>query len=216
MIIDHREVSFEEFLRFVFDRSADGGDLNAWWFASHDELLVDPRRQIAHLTRLFEDPAVLKPKYSAAQIEQGLWFLFSSAPEYYAKFLWNADVPWAERQACLDALPTLYDRLLSDGTAWPTEIDHMIPDLLADWYGFGWRKPATNEQDRLVQEALLDVFDRLLASDAPSQWRAGLHGFGHLAHSNGASIIKRFLAAHPELEEADREYAERAMVGAVL
>jgi hypothetical protein len=92
----------------------------------------------------------------------------------------------------------------------------MIPDLLADWYGFGWRKPATNDEDRLVQEALLHVFGRLLASDAPSQWRAGLHGFGHLAHPDGGEIIKRFLAAHPDLDDEEREYAQRAIVGAVL
>jgi hypothetical protein len=217
MQIDHREASFEELLRFVFDRPPPiDGELNAWWFRSHDDLLVDPRRQIAHLTRLFGDPSVLRPRYTDAQIEQGLWFLFSAAPEYYVKFLWSPEVPWPERENCLLALPTLYDRLLADGTIWPTEIDHMIPDLLADWYGFGWRKPATNEEDRRVQETLLHVFARLLASKAPSQWRAGFHGLGHLAHPKGADIIKTFLAAHPELEGADRDYAERAMVGAVL
>ena len=180
------------------------------------EVLVEPRRQIAHLTRLFQDPSVLVPRYSRAQIEQGLWFLFAAAAEYYAKLLWSVEVPWPDREACIFSLPQLYDGLLSDGPAWPTEIDDMIPDLLADWYGFGWRKPATNEEDRRVQEALLHAFDKLLASDAPAQWHAGLHGLGHLAHPRGAAIIKRFLVVHPELDDYEREYAERAMVGAVL
>jgi hypothetical protein len=100
MDVDHRELSFEEFLRFVFDRPTPAeGDLNAWWFESHYELSVEPRRQIAHLTQLFEDPSVLRPRYSTAQIEQGLWFLFAAAAEYYVKFLWSGEVPWAEREA---------------------------------------------------------------------------------------------------------------------
>lgn len=217
MNVDHRKASFEEFLTFVFDRPAPPDhDLNAWWFHSSLDLVVDPRRQVAHLTRFFNDPSLLPPRYSRAQIEQGLWFLFSAAPEYYVKFLWSPEVPWSEREACVLALPQLYDRLLADGSPWDTEIDHMIPDLLAEWYGFGWRKPATNAEDRRVQDALLRVFEQLLASDARSQWRAGLHGFGHLAHPEGAAIIKRFLVAHPELDADERDYAQRAMVGAVL
>ena len=43
-----------------------------------------------------------------------------------------------------------------------------------------------------------------------------LHGLGHLTHESKEAIIRRFLTAHPDLDDELREYALEAIAGNVL
>jgi hypothetical protein len=210
---DLRALSFDEWVRFIFDHPVEAEDsLNAWYFASDEEPVYDAESQLTQLTRLFRDPAFLRDGYSSEQIEQGFWLLFGAAGEHFADLIWWPAVAWDRRRGCIDALPALYEELFASESI--GDVDYMIPDLLADGY-----RPAVRESgedaDR-VRDALLEAFRRILDLSAPHCRRAALHGIGHLGHPSGAAIVDQFLATHPQLPEDERDYAERAKVGQIL
>jgi hypothetical protein len=216
MEIDLRSATYDEFVRAIFDHPVEaGGDAdNAWYWSSHARFLVDPSRQVRHLTRLFENAGQLRTEFSVPQIEQGLWLVAAAASERFIQYLWSADVPWSERERCIAAMATLYSECLSVETF--ETIDYMWPDLLADTYSYDFRAPSTDIEDRRVQDALLVLFTKLLGFPDYATQYAGLHGLGHLAHPEGPRVINEYIAAHPNLEEEQRQYAEQAAAGDVL
>ena len=147
------------------------------------------------------------------QIEQGLWFLFTPMEDYFTRLLWAPPVPRSEREACIGAIAVLYSDLFPRVEV--ETIDYMIPDLLADSYGFGDRDSEDTE-DNNVQEALFSLFTKLLRSPDPDTQYAGLHGLGHLAHAKGREAIVEYLRETPKISEALRSYAAEAMTGEVL
>jgi hypothetical protein len=215
MQIDLRDASFDAFLTAVFDHPppTEGEDLNAWYWNSDPDFLVDPARQVAHLTRLFREAGALANRFSTAQIEQGFWLIGSSASEPFIEHLWNAAVPWPERAACVAAMEQLYADCLAVGEY--DSVDYMWTDFLAHGYDFGSRHPAESAEDARMQQALFDLFARLLARPEPICQYAALHGLGHLRHPAGPGAIAAYLAAHPELTPEQRRYAESAMAGYV-
>jgi len=219
--VDLRNVSYGEWLAFVFDHEPlpDGADIGrAWYNANVLEIEAGPARQVSYLTRVFESPEVLAGRYTTNQIEQGFWFMLgaTSGQEAFRDALWDAAVPWAEREACIRAVPTLYERLF------PRDEDNegipfMLWDLLADDYGHKLRNPAADEEDRRVQGAMLEAMRQmLLSSDSPIAQRAGLHGLFHLAHPMGHALIRTYLESRWGISASLRTYAEQVVRGDAL
>jgi hypothetical protein len=214
MIIDLTHAGTDDFVRFVFDHpTVDEGEPE-WYFTEDFEVLYEAHRQVRLLTELFATSARWRARFTDAQIEQGLWFVFNRAEPYVTELLWNNEVPWAERRACIDAIFTLYADLFPICPV--ATIDYMIPDLLADGYDFGTRHPDANPEDRQVQEALMALFARLLDQPQPAAQYAGLHGLGHLEHPRGPALIDDYLVRHADITASLREYALQARAGDVL
>lgn len=220
LVADLRNASFDEWLNAVFNHAARAGrrrDVHKAWYMSQDvEFIVDPARQIRFLTQLFEAPEILPQRYSTEQIEEGFWFMFSAiGKEWFRDALWNSEVPWAAREACIQAVPTLYERLFTreedaDGVAW------MLWDLIAFDYDCGNRDPAASEEDRRVQDAMLDAMRRmLLGSDSSLAQSAALHGLFHLNHRNGPELIRHYLKSRRIGLEL-RSYAQNVLAGRAL
>jgi hypothetical protein len=76
---DLRGCSFEEWVAFAFDRPVPAGKEPNWWHLHEDDeemfLIVEPTLQIQHGRRLFADPLFLLDRFTAAQLEQGFWFV---------------------------------------------------------------------------------------------------------------------------------------------
>jgi hypothetical protein len=168
---DLRKASYEEWLDVAFDHQprADPANVDtAWYWVRDVELVVDSARQVRYLTQLFEQPEVLVRRYSAAQIEEGFWFMLGAAGQgWFRDTLWDSEVPWEAREACIKAIPRLYDRLFApddeaEGMAW------MLWDLLAFDYGCGNRGPAKSDEDRRVQDTMLEAMrEMLMRSGSP-------------------------------------------------
>lgn len=117
MAAELQDLTYEEWLAWVFDHPATGPE---WYFDPEADWWNeerDPERTTEYLTRLFEHPGVLLPKYSDAQINQGLWFLASSACSNHLFALLTPAVPWAKRERGLRSIGTLYRNLLSQRCA---------------------------------------------------------------------------------------------------
>jgi hypothetical protein len=219
LVVDLRDASFDQWLGFVFDHEPleegqDSGD--AWYWTSEVELAVQPARQVAHLLRLFERPDVLLSRFTEPQIEQGFWFMFSAGgTDWFLTPLWDPNVPWAAREACIRAIPSLYERLFDsdeegEGVAW------MLWDFLAFGYDCGNRDPSRSEEDKRVQEAMLEAMsEMLLGSSSAMAQRAALHGLFHLQHRSGSALIQTYLDSR-WTSQSLREYAELVLRGEAL
>ena len=214
MKVDLRLADLEAFTRFVFNHPVPvAKDEPQWYFKEHLEVEYEPRNQVRLLSELLTSAGSLPKAFTTLQIEQGLWFLFTPTDEYFTRLLWAPPVPWSERAACIGAIRVLYSDLFPHIEV--ETIDYMIPDLLADSYGFGDRD-SQNIEDHNVQEALFSLFTELLRSPEPDTQYAGLHGLGHLAHPKGREAIVEYLRETPKISEALRSYAAEAMTGEVL
>lgn len=69
---------------------------------------------------------------------------------------------------------------------------------------------------RRVRGALLNVFRRLLDHPAPVAQYAALHGLGHLRSKQRVTVIDQYLAARPDMDANQREYALDARSGTLL
>ncbi|HEU4881594.1 MAG TPA: hypothetical protein VFT45_05095 [Longimicrobium sp.] len=217
---DLRAATDDEISAVVFDHPVVPGKTTAWWWAFDDaKVVIEPRRALAYMTNLFNAPEGLMDRYSAAQIDQGFWFMYSAAAEdVFGRQLWNDAEPWDDRERCIRALPRLYQALfepmlflLEDYYA---SAMFMLPDFIV-WMS---RPRVTHDgADALrVCQALLDAFGEMLGSSHDATRTAALHGLGHLAHPDRADVIRDFVRANPGLDPELRDYAERAVVGDVL
>jgi hypothetical protein len=217
---DLRAATDEEISSVVFDHPVVPGETTAWWWAIDDAtVVIEPRRALAYMADLFNAPDGLMDRYSAEQIDQGFWFMFSAAAEdVFGLQLWSPREPWEDRERCIRALPRLFQALfepmlflLEDYYA---SAMFMLPDFIA--YMSDTRVTRHGDDARRVCQALLDAFGEMLRSGHDATRTAALHGLGHLAHPDRADVIRDFVQANPGLDPELREYAERAMVGDVL
>jgi hypothetical protein len=216
MQIDLRDAGYDTFVSAVFDHPppAEGGGANDWFWDSEAEFIVDPGRQIAHLTRLFRSMETLRERFTVPQIEQGFWVMGSAADEEFIELLWSPAVPWPERAVCVAAMEQLYaGGFAREGFE---TIDYMWTDFLAHGYGYDRRRPAENPEDTRMQQALFGLFERLLRHTEWICQYAALHGLGHLHHPAAPSLIEGYLESNPGLDAELREYARHVMTGDVL
>lgn len=219
-IIDLRDATDEQLAAFAFDRPVADESGKEWWWGEeleHADIALDPWRVVAFLTRLFREPWSLLDRFSAAEVNQGFWFLIGGHAEPgFRESLWSADVVWSARAACIAALPSIYAELWVPLGFREPDADlgagFMIPDWLASDYDHGARTRAKVE-DRRVQDALLSAFRAMLRADDHDTRKAGLHGIFHLVHPDGNAAVREFLEANPALDPDLRKYAENGLAG---
>jgi hypothetical protein len=210
--VDLREVDYDDWLAFVFDHPLPPVGEKEWYFQADLEVEADAGRQVAFLARLFLEPDVVPGRYTPDQIEQGFWFLFGgSGRTWFRDVLWDSSVPWEARRGWIEALPELYARLF-ERCALDT-IPFMLPDLIADEYGFGARHPDRDEEDWRVQQALFAAFRGMLDSRHQKTQEAALHGLHHLAHPAGKQTIRAWLDSQSKLPRDVCRYAENVLTG---
>jgi hypothetical protein len=225
VIIDLRQATAASLADAVFNHEVSKG-AEPWHYGRLDFEIV-PERQLQLLAELLHGAPAIFRDYSFSQIEQGLWCMMGGAfSKSFTGLVWNPELPLVDRLEVVAGVYPLYDRVLA---ASPYEaidfrypdnnarrfktIDYMVPDLLVYSPGF----PREDRDDEMrVRSAFLDVFSRLLGHDAPVAQYAALHGLGHIGHHGRRDVIERYLAAHPELDAAQREYAADAHRGHVL
>jgi hypothetical protein len=199
MIPDISTFSFEEWVRFIFDhpvgeRPWDRNDF------SYD--ISDEEKIVSYLIQLFKNPLVLLEKFSEEQINQGFWFMLGT--EGFMGVLWNTNIPFSNRNQCFDAMYDLYQLLFLDHPL--DSIDFMWWDMLSDMYDLYDGKPR-DDDDAMVQEAMLHVLIRLLDTKNSAQAKAALHGLSHLKHPKGKEAIDHYLLRNPDIDEELRKYA---------
>ncbi len=213
--IDLRETSYEDWLAFIFAHPVAAEGEQEWYHLTDLDVAFDPVRQVGFLGKLLWGPDVLLERFSPGQIEQGFWFMFGGVGDWWFRtLLWDPAVSWEARHECILALPRLYADLFERCKL--DTIPFMLPDLLADGYGYELRHPTSDPEDRRVQEALFVAFRRMLTSDHKDTQAAALHGLHHLAHPLGPKAIRAYLRSRPRPSPELRRYADLVLAGKAM
>lgn len=206
--LDH--YSFEQWVVFVFDhpavarqkREAGVPRQQSWYHLDEWRHWGSPEHLLPYMTRLFKHPAFLLERYSMEQVRQGFWYLGGST---FKNWLWDTDVAWRLRKRCISAMVPLFELLFARD---------QVGDTCYMWWDFF--RSFSKKRDAKVNEAMLLAMERILSLPSSECQVAALHGLGHLRHPRKSRVIRRFLRAHPELDEQWRSFASAAIVGRVL
>lgn len=105
--MDISKLKYEEWIDFVFNHPVEE---TPWHFAAESAYeTIDPAKVVAHLTRLFTNPAEILSRYTREQIDQGFWFI--PGPNGLMWSILDKRVPWEARRACIRATCDLLEQL---------------------------------------------------------------------------------------------------------
>jgi hypothetical protein len=178
------------------------------------------------LTALFENPKILTPRFSDAQISQGLSFMTFPGTSGYIDALQEPSVPWELRERCLRSIYILYRDLFAvKCTGYDRQRKRFEPENPLNWLCNMWWDSTylawrTGEPDAPhVDAVILGVLQDTLQLPSLACQEGALHGLGHLNQSlqpQAAAIIDDYLARNPSLPKELRAYAKEAKRGSVL
>ncbi len=180
------------------------------WFWEDREFDIDPEHHLALVADMLRDAGSLRTRFSPAQIEQGLWFLFGAAG--YEWCGWLLGRPDTSDERVVDVITALYplyaDLLQHIETDTAT---FMLWDLLLECLEVEEDMPILRRQ--LIRETALPVLADILALESSDCQHAALHGLGHLRHERTHDVVQRYLMSHSALEPRLRAYAEQVRDG---
>ena len=213
MVYDLDHFTFEEWLKFVFDHPVvDPTGLTykeKHWYLQGEWYSTpwNGFRQVEFCTKLFENPSVIKGKYSWEQIEEGLWFLLNEVVLY---LLHDTEIPWINRKKLIENMGILYEKLFLD--------DLITLTCFMWWDGLCYNYyrnngVAENEDSRNVQNTAFETLRRILKIESISCQVAALHGLGHVRHPETASVINKYLIQNPHLSKRIQDYAKGCIEG---
>jgi hypothetical protein len=219
------DLTFEEWVIFVFDHPVDNSrlewywDLDADWWEGPDAVTVD------YLTQAFENPESVFAPYTDSQLNQALWYLVSNACSNHLFALMDVAVPWPARERCIHSFQSLFkDCFAKRCTPHLSHLDESGAGPLNSVCYMWWDiipvagQPADPEGKEMDQ-AILQVMNAALRLDSIACQESALHGLGHW-HLNYPrqveELIQGFLKRNKVLTENLRKYALSGMRGCVL
>jgi hypothetical protein len=214
-------MSFEEWVKFVFDRPTDHG--NGWYFDIDVETEpVPPPTYVDFTTRLFQESGVLLRPFSDAQVDLGLNFLVSNHASNNIFALQNETIPIAKRiefvRAILDLNRQCFETRCTphlshlDRQTTPDHVNRLNMICYMWWDTF-------IAPGRELNEACLWVMENSLQLSNPAVIEGALHGLGHwTSHypDRCAAIIENFLETRAiKFSEELHAYATWAQSGCI-
>jgi hypothetical protein len=209
---DLTECSFEEFVRFLFDRPAPSGEhsfgallargetrkWHPWYYDA--EVSFDPIRLCNHYSQLFRNPRFLLDRFSKPQLDQAFWAVQSSTLECSARSLtWNTTLRFAEREECVRSMHFLFRELFID-QALENSVSMWWDSFCYDWH-CGNRKRSRGGEDLAMQDVMFETLSQILAIESRICQGAALHGLSHLHHPRTEKLLERYLTSHPSLPD---------------
>jgi hypothetical protein len=199
--IDLDKYTFEEFVAFVFDHPIKG---RRWYESKRWKCCGTPERMLQHLTQLFQEPEFLVERYTKGQLKQGFWYIGSKLGLLHG-WLWDEAIDWEQRRRCILSMASLEQKLFAQ---------FPLDETCFMWWDF--YRCFDHNPSQHVTEAMLDALERTLQIPETHCQESALHGLGHLEHPHKTEIITAYLAAHPNLPNALRQYALAALTGDIL
>lgn len=216
------ELTFDEWLRFVFDHPAS----DRWWYDTDaDEWRGTSSVAVDYLTRLFSDPRRWCQGFSDAQLNDGFWFLLDAHTGNGADSLLDDEIPWPVRQYCLEGITTLFQQLFADRCS--QRLSHFdergvrpLNSICYMWWDlFPTFGPSGKPSQAPFDATAMDVMQRVLQINSQACQESALHGLGHYRYAHPTRvkrIIDEYLRCNPELRPELVAYARDARKGEVL
>ena len=216
------DLSFEEWIAFVFDRPV--SDTEWRWDASADWWEGPPAIQAEYVARLFETSQDSLARYSDAQVNRGLYYVASNGQSDYMFALVDEEVDWPLRRRAIRAMYDLYAGCsaprCSPGLSHRDEpIRSPLNAICYMWFDvipiFAQPEDSTRRE---IDALLLDVMERILTLDSEPCHEGALHGLGHWQcqyPQRVKAIIDVYLGRNRGIRKALRQYALSARSGCV-
>jgi hypothetical protein len=213
--VDLANLSFDDFVVFLFDRSIQlETERQDNWY-SQLEVMFDPEEIAAFYVRLFKQPEFLPTRFTDQQLEQGFWAVQSPNLDCsVARIIEDSDVPLSVREECIRSMADLFKRLFAT-EPFHTSVQMWWDSLCYDWE-CGNRNRARGGEDLQLQDIFFQTLARVLEIDSWTCQSSALHGLGHLHHPQTEELIERFIDAHRSLTQEQKTYALSAMKFEVL
>ena len=221
-----KDLTFEQWLTYVFDHPVPVGQEKAWyWDIDADEWDEEPAAVIRFLTQAFENAEVVFQPYSDAQLNQGLWFIADNSCSNHMFALMDESVPWHARQRCIYSIHQLYEQCFakrcSPHLSHPDEAGanplNMVCYMWWDIIPISGKPedPRRKEFDQVI----LQVMESTLQLDSIPCRESALHGLGHWQSAypeRVGEIINKFSMSHRDLPKKLEAYMMNPYVGYVL
>jgi hypothetical protein len=189
--------SYEQWLDWLF--TGPEPDFEQLW----DPVLDRPVDwQLDHATTMFQSPAFLLYAYPEDVVRAGLWRLPFAWD--LRDLIWNQDVRWERRRACVEAMYGLFTDLFPRNT---------FDDTCFMWWDL--YREFGSDPDPRVAETQVSVLARVLALPNADCQLAALHGLGHLHTASRLPVVQAYLE-RSDLPQEARAYGQAALEGKVL
>ncbi len=212
--LDLSSKTFDEFVRFFFARRVVTDEEQFDYFLTdldgqqYGEAVPSSSEVLVGLmTKLFSEFGEIAPKYSLAQIDQGIWGILGENLRLY-EFLFDASVPLPNRLKCIRSMYCVYSDFVAKSDADPD------PDLSGFWmwwdlvlHGF-WTTPrpfvagayrgdasTLDSESRVLLDVMFETLKRILGLPHRETQRCALHGLGHLHHPEVRDTIQQYIDA---------------------
>lgn len=218
-----KELTFEQWLRYVFDHPVN--DSGREWYWEADWWDGPSAETVRFLTRAFENAGVLFQEYSEAQVNQGLWFVASNACSNHMFALLDRGLPWPARQRCVRSMHSLFEQCFAKRcTPHLSHLDEQAAGPLNRacymWWDLIPIGPQPNDPNQIgLDQEILGVMQSTLQLGSLACRESALHGLGHWQPyypQRVKEIIDPFLQSQNDLREELRTYALSASCGCVL
>lgn len=108
MDVDISLMGYEQWVRFLFEHPVpEEGNYESSWKDNITCEVSQPVALIEHVTRMCGELVQIGQRYTAEQVDQGIWFLLSY-PAELGLFLLNTEVPVEQRIECVRAMYRVY------------------------------------------------------------------------------------------------------------
>lgn len=180
---------------------------------------LDPDTAYEHSLAVFEHGGTLLARFDDAQVGQGLW----AWQNELVGATMGENRPLSDRLRAVRALAPFFEQVMA-ARCTPT-LGHLsepgtpVNGICYMWFElwFGGRRP--RRADRAAfQDASLEAAARILEIPHDACREGVLHGLGHGTYQNPRprAVIAAFLEQTPDLRPELRQYAQRALRGAIL
>jgi len=213
--LDLSRKSFDQFVEFFFNREVVPDDEQYHYFSTdlagerYDEAVPSsPTIVVKHMTKLFSAFGEIAPRYSLAQIDQGIWGILGENLKLY-QLVFSDSVPLPNRLECIRSMYHVYSDFVAKSKTVPD------PDLSGFWmwwdlllHGF-WTPPRPfvpgtymgdasklDAESLVLLEAMFETLKRILDLPHTETQRCALHGLGHLQHPDVRDTVQHYIDAN--------------------
>jgi hypothetical protein len=211
--VDITHYSFEEFVKFVFDRDVPvEGEVptaeersRRWYYRTN--AIFDPYCLSSHYVQLFIESAHLLRLFSKPQLENGFSAIDSGCTFSVKKLIWNTDLAFERREGVVKSMLYLFRDFFSVEPLGYTA--NMWWDGLCYCWEIGQRQRSRGGEDSAMQDVMFATMSDILSIDSDECRFAALHGLSHLHHPATPELIQRHTSTLPSLERWCEEYLAR-------
>ncbi|WP_208347414.1 hypothetical protein [Pseudaestuariivita rosea] len=215
-VIDIRNASLDQFKDFVFDHAVHSIGSDQVWYHQFDlEIRFDDEHNARCFIKMLTDAKGLLSKYDSEKLEQGCWAMFSGFDGNLNYLIWDSAIPIKTKEDLIASMYFIYRDLFA--------VDPLGEACEMWWDGLAYEihplkraDPENNPHDKRIQDAMFEVLSKILLLESVHCQSAALHGLNHVAHPDTENIVKKYVESHPELSEADIDYAYRCAKGNAL